>query len=164
MRVAVLGHPQMPGQRQPVTGERDLPELHSVPSPGGSVHRPRTRARRRCGSVDGIGSALLTANVQSVGFEVDAGGNLTIDVLVRNLAYVKQVAIVYTTDNWVTFHNVSGGWKQSYPPFGLAHQVNAELWTVSASVGAGKHGQFAVFYDVNGSRFWDNNFGRNYSF
>ena len=114
--------------------------------------------------VDGIGSALLTANVQSVGFEVDAGGNLTIDVLVRNLAYVKQVAIVYTTDNWVTFHNMSGGWKQSYPPFGLAHQVNAELWTVSASVGAGKHGQFAVFYDVNGSRFWDNNFGRNYSF
>jgi hypothetical protein len=114
--------------------------------------------------IDGIGTALLTSNVQSVGFDLDAGGNLAIDILVTNLAYVKQVAVVYTTDNWATFHNVFGAWQQSYPPFGLAHQINAELWTVSASVGAGKHGQFAVFYDVSGSRFWDNNFGRNYSF
>ena len=113
---------------------------------------------------DGVGTALLTTSVQSVGFDLDAAGNLTVDILVQNLAYAKQVAIVYSTDNWATFHNVFGAWQQSYPPFGQAHQVNAELWTLSAFVGAGNHGQFAVFYDVNGNRFWDNNFGSNYSF
>jgi len=113
---------------------------------------------------DGVGSVVLKPNLLAVAWVVDAGGNLKVDVLVKNLAFAKQVAIVYTTDNWATFQNAFGVFQQSLPPFGSPNQVNAELWAISAPVGAGKNGQFAVFYGVNGSTFWDNNFGLNYSF
>ena len=115
-------------------------------------------------STDGVGSAVVNPNVLAVASAVDAGGSLRVEVLVRNLAFAKQVAIVYTTDNWATFQNAFGGFQQSFPPFGSPHQVNAELWEISAPVGTGRHGQFAVFYNVNASTFWDNNFGKNYSF
>jgi Carbohydrate/starch-binding module (family 21) len=115
-------------------------------------------------STDGVGSVALSPNVLSVAQEVDAGGNLKVDVLVKNIAFAKQVGIVYTTDNWVTFLNAFGTFQQSFQPFGAPHEVNAELWEITAFVGVGKHGQFAVFYGVNSSTSWDNNFGRNYSF
>jgi len=114
-------------------------------------------------STDGIGSVVLNPNVLAVASVVEAG-TLKVDVLVKNLAFAKQVAIVYTTDNWATSQNAFGVFQQSFPPFGSPHQVNAELWEISAPVGIGKHGQFAVFYGVIGTTFWDNNFGRNYSF
>jgi len=77
---------------------------------------------------------------------------------------MKQVAMVYTTNNWAGSQNVFGAFQQSFPPLGLPHQVNAEMWEISSPVGAGNHGQFAVFYGVNNATFWDNNFGVNYSF
>ena len=113
---------------------------------------------------EGVNTAVIGPNVLAVGFEVDAAGNLNVDVLVKNLAFAKQVAIVYTTNNWMTFQNVFGGWAQSYPPATTPHQVNAELWNIVAPVGVGKTGQFAVFYIVAGATYWDNNFGANYSF
>ena len=115
-------------------------------------------------STDGVGSVVLNLNVLAVAQEVDAGGNLKVEVLVKNLAFAKQVGVVYTTDNWATFRNAFGVFQQSFPPFGSPHQENPELWAISAFVGVGKNGQFAVFYGVNGSTSWDNNFGRNYSF
>jgi hypothetical protein len=119
---------------------------------------------RAAQGTDGVGSVVLNPNVLAVVQEVDAGGNLKVEVLVKNLAFAKQVGIVYTTDNWATFRNAFGVFQQSFPPFGSPQQVNAELWAISAFVGVGKNGQFAVFYGVNGSTSWDNNFGRNYSF
>ena len=116
------------------------------------------------GSTDGVGSAVSNPNVLAVAWDVDAGGKLSVDVLVKNLAFTKQVAIVYTTDNWATSQNAFGVFQQGFPPFGSPHQVNAELWVISAPVGVGQHGQFAVFYNVRGGTFWDNNFGQNYSF
>lgn len=115
-------------------------------------------------STDGVGSVVLNPDVLSVAQEVDALGNLKVEVLVKNLAFAKQVGIVFTTDNWATFQDAFGTFAQSFPPFGSPHEVNAEVWAISAFVGPGKHGQFAVFYDVNGTTSWDNNFGRNYSF
>ena len=115
-------------------------------------------------SAGGVNTAVIGPNVFAVGFEVDAAGNLNVDVLVKNLAFAKQVAIVYTTNNWVTFQNVFGGRVQSYPPATKPHQVNAELWNIMAPVGVGATGQFAVFYIVAGATYWDNNFGLNYTF
>ncbi len=35
---------------------------------------------------------------------------------------------------------------------------------ILAPVGVGAAGQYAVFYNVEGTTYWDNNFGLNYSF
>ena len=113
---------------------------------------------------DGVNTAVIGPNVLAVGSEVDAAGNLNVEVLVKNLAFAKQVAIVYTTNNWMTFQNAFGSWAQSYPPATTPHQVNAEQWNIAAPVGAGATGQFAVFYTVAGATYWDNNFGLNYTF
>ena len=45
---------------------------------------------------DGVGTAVLNPNVLAVEWEVDAGGNLSVDVLVKNVAFAKEVAIVYS--------------------------------------------------------------------
>jgi hypothetical protein len=115
-------------------------------------------------STDGVGSAYVNTSVQEVASAADAGGNLEVDILVQNLAFAKQTGIVYTTNNWATSQVAFAGFQQGFAPLGSPHQVNAELWIVKINVGAGQSGQFAVFYGVNGSTFWDNNFGRNYSF
>jgi Carbohydrate/starch-binding module (family 21) len=112
---------------------------------------------------DGIGTVVLNPNVFVVSAD-NAGGTLKVDILVKNIAFAKQVAIVYSTDNWLTFHNAFGNFQQKFPPGTMPHQIEAELWEVTASVGIGKTGQFAAFYIVGGSTFWDNNFGANYSF
>ena len=45
-----------------------------------------------------------------------SSGNLNVGVLVQNIAFQKQVGIVYTTDNWLTFQNAFGNHTQSFPP------------------------------------------------
>jgi spore coat protein U-like protein len=37
-----------------------------------------------------------------------------------------------------------------------------EVWAIQAAVGTARRVEYALFYDVNGQQFWDNNFGRNY--
>jgi hypothetical protein len=113
---------------------------------------------------DGTGSVALNPNVSVLNWFVDLSGNLRVSLFVKNLAFVKQLGLVYTTDDWATFHNAFGSYEQSYPPFGRPEQPNAESWSISAPVGIGSHGQFAVFYAVNGNTFWDNNLGANYPF
>jgi hypothetical protein len=113
---------------------------------------------------DGIGTAIVGPNVLTVASSIDPSGNLSVQVMVKNLAFAKQIAIVYTVDNWATFHNVFGSFQQLFPPPTIPHQIQSELWSVSASLSPGASGQFAVFYIVNGTTYWDNNFGLNYSF
>jgi hypothetical protein len=113
---------------------------------------------------DGIGTAVIGPNVLAVSWDIDSGGTLSVDALVKNLAFVKQVAMVYTLDNWVTFHNAFGTHSQDFPPPTMPHQVNSELWTISVALAPGSSGRFAVFYMVDGATYWDNNVGVNYSF
>lgn len=115
------------------------------------------------GQRDGVGSVVLGTNVMSFGRGGVDGGNLKVDVLVRNLAFSKQVGIVFSADNWATVHTALGSFKETFPPLNAPNQPNAESWHVSVPVGGAK-GQYAIFCDVNGSTFWDNNFGANYSF
>jgi len=113
---------------------------------------------------DGIGSAVVAPNVLAVASSIDPSGKLSVQVLVKNLAFAKQVAIVYSVDNWATFHNVFGNFQQLFPPPTMPHQIQPELWSASASLSPGASGQFAVFYIVSGTTYWDNNFGGNYTF
>jgi len=113
---------------------------------------------------DGVGTAVINPNVLAVEWQVDAAGNLNVDVLVKNIAFAKQVAIVYTTNNWATFQNAFGSFSQPFAPPSSPQQLDAELWEIVAPVGLGKTGQFAVFYTVAGSTYWDNNFTLNYTF
>jgi hypothetical protein len=113
---------------------------------------------------DGVGTAIVLPNVLNVASSIDPSGKLSVQALVKNLAFAKQVAIVYSIDGWITFHNVFGSFEQIFPPSTTPHQVQSELWSVTTSLSPGASGQFAVFYIVNGATYWDNNFGANYLF
>ena len=114
-------------------------------------------------STDGVGTAVIKPNVLAVSWGV-TGANLTVEALVKNLDFVKQVAIVYSTNGWQTFQTAFGTFSRSFRPGSSPHQLNAEEWTISAPVGAGAAGEFAVFFNAAGTTYWDNNFGINYSF
>jgi Carbohydrate/starch-binding module (family 21) len=112
---------------------------------------------------EGIATAVIGPNVVAVSGGLNGPG-LIVEVLVKNIAFQKQVGIIYTTDNWQTYQNAFGVYSQSLRPGGTPHQLNAEQWNITATVGSPATGQYAVFYDVAGATYWDNNFGLNYSF
>ena len=105
-----------------------------------------------------------TGPTTTIATGVDSEGNLHVGVLVKNLAYQKQVGIVYTIDNWQTFQYAVGSYLQSLLPASTPHQINAESWQIVTPVGVGATGQYAAFYTVAGTTYWDNNFGLNYPF
>lgn len=113
---------------------------------------------------DGIGTAIINPNILVVAVNVFPAGTLNVLILVKNIDFAKTVAIVYTTDNWATFHTAFGSYQRNYPPSEQPHQVDAELWEVNVPIGIGTQGQFAAFYTVNNTIYWDNNFTLNYSF
>lgn len=84
-----------------------------------------------------------------------AGATLHVDVGVQNLAYNKVVGIVFTTDNWTTVQTAFG-----YYTFTM--KSGLEVWHITAPAGAATEVRFAVFYQVLGSEYWDNNFWRTY--
>lgn len=77
----------------------------------------------------------------------------TFSVKVRNLAFVKDVAVHYTTDH-ITWKNQPLAWVaptfETYDLF--SGTINEQIR------------QFVIRYAVNGRTFYDNNSGRNYSF
>ncbi len=74
---------------------------------------------------------------------------------VKNLAFAKQVGMVFTTDGWATANVASGHFD---------HMLKSgnEVWAIDAPVGAATRVEYALFYRVSGQEFWDNNFSRNY--
>jgi hypothetical protein len=111
---------------------------------------------------EGLSTVVMGPNVLVGGYQADAG-NLNVQVLVRNIALQKQVAIVYTTDKWFTCHNAFGVYSPPFAPASTPHQPITELWNIGP-VAVGPTGQFAAYYTVDGATYWDNNFGLNYSF
>ncbi|GAA5174033.1 carbohydrate-binding protein [Niveibacterium umoris] len=90
-------------------------------------------------------------------------------VTLKNLSPSKQVKVVYSTDGWktsgtawATFSNTywSGGYSAAPNP----NAYGAEEWNfqLDLSTTATKV-EFAIGYIVNGTTYWDNNFGRNYT-
>jgi hypothetical protein len=89
------------------------------------------------------------------------------EVDLRNIAPTKDVTVVYTKNNWQT-------WQQEKADFcalciSANPGVNAERWGFQinlAPIGGDAHGQgqYAIAYTVNNVTYWDNNYGRNYSY
>jgi hypothetical protein len=82
--------------------------------------------------------------------------HIRISAAVKNLAFVKQVGIVFTTNGWLTSAVAFGNFSHTL-------KSGNEVWNVDALVGTANHVDFAIFYRMNGQEFWDNNFWRNYT-
>lgn len=82
------------------------------------------------------------------------------EVLVRNLAYAKDVAIHYKGKD--------GGWRDLQLAYREPAAGDEELWTGFSRLDDNQPGdnrfpvEFAVRYRVAGQTYWDNNGGRNY--
>lgn len=74
----------------------------------------------------------------------------------HNLAYDKDVRVRYTTDNWATYQEVQGYFVSSLP------DSASEFWEIY--VPTLEPFEYAISYTVNGTTYWDNNFGENYTF
>lgn len=116
------------------------------------------------------GGFLTSGNVHNAGFEpvytTGPGTTYSGRLVLRNIAYAKQVKITYSTDNWRTV-------RESYatyggPTWGYAsatpnpNSFGFEQWYFTIDIGTASTVDYAVSYSVAGSTYWDNNFSRNY--
>jgi Carbohydrate/starch-binding module (family 21) len=90
---------------------------------------------------------------------------LRIAVMLKNIAYEKQVTIRYSTDNWITYNDVFAKFDTTvtanvnhYP---VIDRFVAVLDT-STLQGTGANFDYAVCYKAAGVEHWDNNGGRNH--
>lgn len=118
---------------------------------------------------NGINVSVDTNYSYYAAYTPPSNSNFYISVDLRNIAYAKNVSVVYSTDGWKTVQTAPLsfpnyliiGEETSLPnpnPFGI------ERWTGSITVTPSTQQfiQFAVSYTVNGQTYWDNNFGKNY--
>lgn len=69
----------------------------------------------------------------------------------------KSVKLRYTEDNWKTYKDVPASFLNPIPINSISE------WSSNINVSKStKHVEFAVVYEVNGTEYWDNNFGSNY--
>jgi hypothetical protein len=73
---------------------------------------------------------------------------------VKNLAYEKQVSVVYTTGN--------GQWNEVAATYAASIDNGFETWNFSQDAVAGATFEFTIKYVFNGQTYWDNNNGINY--
>lgn len=119
---------------------------------------------------DLLGPTLNVLLYSASGYKNYSTGNavFTGTVLVRNLAPTKKVTIVYTLDGWKTTKTAQATYVASYfPSYGYQifspNAYGVERWDWSIDSGKTTTAiAYAISYDVNGSTYWDNNYGRNY--
>ncbi len=88
---------------------------------------------------------------------------------IRNLAYDKKVNVVYTTDGWKTVNKAPLQFTYNYA-IGSGSSIispnifGIERWrtTISIKPISASRVEYALSYNVNGTEYWDNNFGLNY--
>lgn len=88
-------------------------------------------------------------------------------VTVKNIAYNKQVRVVYSTDGWKTSKTAFATfnpnlWAGSYSTASNPNAYGFEEWNFALDVGTATQVDYAIAYTANGATIWDNNFGRNY--
>ena len=84
----------------------------------------------------------------------------------KNLSPQKRVFVIYTTDGWKTSDKIQARY-QSYQYYGYSsvkspNDQGVEFWTFNAQVGPVDQVEFAVVYEVEFEKIWDNNWGQNY--
>ena len=72
--------------------------------------------------------------------------HISVTAALKNLAFVKQVGSVFTTNNWATSSAAFGGFTNML-------KSGNEVWTITAPVGTVKRVDFAIFYRVVGRNF-----------
>jgi len=101
--------------------------------------------------------AISGYNYKVVLGEASIGSNkLHVIIAVQDIAFDKQVGIVFTTDNWATAHQAPAFYSGEL-------ERGMERWKVEVNVGSVSEVQFAIFYRVLGGEYWDNNFWANYT-
>ncbi len=102
-----------------------------------------------------------TQALNSPAIQSDANNtHLNIAADVRNIAFAKEVKMVYTVDNWATVSTKSLTFN-SYENNNA--NTNYERWTLSFSIPRTTKVIYALSCKVNGVTYWDNNFGNNYT-
>ena len=81
-------------------------------------------------------------------------------VRVANIAFHKSVKVRYTTNNWLTFTDVTANYMANSCD-GATDRFAFSI-VVPQYFGVRSRLLFAVCYTVNGETFWDNNHGSNY--
>jgi Carbohydrate/starch-binding module (family 21) len=119
------------------------------------------------------GSFLVGTNVLNRAFNLNGqvetfSGEMQGTLTVKNLAPSKQVKVVYSTDGWKTSNTAwatfdSGFYSAGGNSFAAnPNQYGNEEWKFSLNTGKAVKVEYAIGYMVNGTTYWDNNFGRNY--
>lgn len=80
---------------------------------------------------------------------------------IKNIAFAKEVKIVYSTDNWATTAEYNLSYDASN--YIVNDSTGFERWSASFSVPFANSISYALSYKVNGVTYWDNNFGENYT-
>lgn len=104
---------------------------------------------------------------------------LWVDANVQNLSANKKVGIVWSDDNWVSNHvsylkyeyslgNNREQWGIDFAPLGRLDSYYIGAWTnyVTGLVRAGGTSvtiKYSLFTEQNGTTYWNNNNGQNYS-
>lgn len=90
--------------------------------------------------------------------------NLTITGIIRvaNLGFHKFCRVRYTTNGWVTFHDIAA----SYVKNSCDGPTDRFSFSIVAPADFGLHArlEFALSYRVNNAEYWDNNEDSNYVF
>ena len=120
---------------------------------------------------DGINVSADTYKTYLLLSPSPANHSVQVQADVRNLAYNKQVTMVYSTNGWRTVQYQPLSYANTYAYGGDNLLVNRDLknfekWTASFSIPQGQGPttlQYAISYKANGVEYWDNNYGRNYT-
>lgn len=113
------------------------------------------------------GPLIIGPNVLVGSAYLDNSGNFNLGVDVRNLAYGKDVAVVYSKDGGQTWQEAALSYNYGYV-YGYAYIAspnvhNIERWTAFLTGNLTQSIRFAVRYTVDGQTYWDNNFGQDYT-
>jgi hypothetical protein len=112
---------------------------------GGKNYRT---GRLRSAMGPGVDVAVTALSVSAEG--------LAAKLLVRNLAYDKHVALVYTTDDWKTTRNLAATYDHG-------GQDGGEVWRALVPLDASVTDvKLAAVAQQNATEAWDNDFGRNF--
>ena len=99
---------------------------------------------------------------QNVCLEDVACANFVVTGIIRvtNLAFIKEVTVRFSLDDWATFRDIWADYLSSCSD-GKTDKFSFRI-TVPLGFEVGRRLEFAVRYLVTGQEFWDNNFKLNY--